>query len=921
MAEVISTKLDIIMDQMDSTCNFMATASTKQIQLAKAHMEEMGNLEVEFKQATQQALQFNLGLEEENKIPVKALSSKFTDLKLTIRGKFLHIVESCSSKSVKVESNVENTNILKLPKIVVPIFEGNIADWVAFYSLFEELVHKNSSLNNLEKFQYLKTFLKGEPLTIVNRFILSENNYEAALNSLIKRYQSLRLLVNHYVSLVLQYTNNGNKHFNLSNFLQIHESTYFGLNNLNLKNPFDALFFQICYSNLPIGWRTKVDEHFQTESGSLPDIVEFFDYIQSMNKSFELRQVDEQKQPVSTRPEPKRIHNITEIKFTCPICKKNHKIYNCERFLNMKVDERYDIVKQKQLCFNCLRIRKPDHNPCPSKSGCKVCSKRHNTLLHKNVIQNSNNNSSFEQPENTNKVFSAMNHSSGSAEKALLATITAFSSSIKGNATKINCLLDQGSEISLITSDMTTKLGLKIQKCKNSIMGVTNIPSSVIGSVKFTIYKRKSMHNCASLEINALVVDNITSKLPSEQIPFETYLKVANYYLADTEFHKPKEIHVLLGCREFCAIVDQPKYGLSFIKGSPTLMWTKFGYIVMGKVPQHTGQEFSVNLTTIDHLNDLLEKFWKEEEVEDQEIATEEDAFEEKHFQDTHRRNEKGEYIVALPFKNLLQDDNFVSAKHRFLQFEKRLKINQELANQHVDHFQDYFDNNHAEPASNGKYFIPYHYVIKPQATTTKYRAVFDASSSAIGQTSLNQCLYKGPQLNNDLTDVLLRFRFGAVTLTADISKMYRRIWIRQEDRKYQHILYKSDNDEEIRELQLNTVTFGLTSSPFQAVRVLRQLVVDEGSKFPLASQVILNNFYMDDCIVSVNDEATAVTLRSELINLCNKAGFPLHKWNSNKEGVIHTFTEYDGSNKLNFDTDPQKAKVLQVNKFCIQIC
>ena len=67
---------------------------------------------------------------------------------------------------------------------------------------------------------------------------------------------------------------------------------------------------------------------------------------------------------------------------SCPICRSQHQVYKCHKFLAMTVSKRNQAVKETSLCFNCL---KPGHNvqSCSSQSKCKVCGEGHNSLLHR----------------------------------------------------------------------------------------------------------------------------------------------------------------------------------------------------------------------------------------------------------------------------------------------------------------------------------------------------------------------------------------------------------------------------------------------------------------------------------------------------------------------------------------------------------
>ncbi|KAL4153723.1 hypothetical protein QTP88_001556 [Uroleucon formosanum] len=74
-------------------------------------------------------------------------------------------------------------------------------------------------------------------------------------------------------------------------------------------------------------------------------------------------------------------------------------------------------------------------------------------------------------------------------------------------------------------------------------------------------------------------------------------------------------------------------------------------------------------------------------------------------------------------------------------------------------------------------YYLPHHVVWREDSITTKLRVVFDASCKTTSGVSLNDILLKGPCIQEDLIHLLTRFRKHRYAMTADISKMYRRIW------------------------------------------------------------------------------------------------------------------------------------------------
>lgn len=109
--------------------------------------------------------------------------------------------------------------------------------------------------------------------------------------------------------------------------------------------------------------------------------------------------------------------------------------------------------------------------------------------------------------------------------------------------------------------------------------------------------------------------------------------------------------------------------------------------------------------------------------------------------------------------------------------------------------------------------------VIKESSKTTRLRTVFDASCKTSNGLSLNDVLKVGPCIQDNLLNILIRFRKFSIALTADIEKMYRQINIKPEHRNLQRIIWRSDPNQNLKEYLLNTVTYGMASSSFLATR------------------------------------------------------------------------------------------------------
>ncbi len=182
-----------------------------------------------------------------------------------------------------------------------------------------------------------------------------------------------------------------------------------------------------------------------------------------------------------------------------------------------------------------------------------------------------------------------------------------------------------------------------------------------------------------------------------------------------------------------------------------------------------------------------------------------------------------------------------------------------------------------AEPDVVPGYYIPHHGIWKAGNTpnsTPKLRVVFNASAPTSSGRSLNDELLTGPKLQTDICKILFQFRLYPYVFTTDIEKMYRQILINPEQRKYQTILWRNSPDQPISTYLLNTVTYGMSCSPFLALRTLQQLASEHSGEFPRASEVILNSMFVDDVLTGGFSFEETQQIKTESIDLMNLGGF-----------------------------------------------
>jgi hypothetical protein len=118
-------------------------------------------------------------------------------------------------------------------------------------------------------------------------------------------------------------------------------------------------------------------------------------------------------------------------------------------------------------------------------------------------------------------------------------------------------------------------------------------------------------------------------------------------------------------------------------------------------------------------------------------------------------------------------------------------------------------------------WWLPVFPVVHPKKK--KVRLVFDSSASYHG-TSLNHQLLQGPDQNNRIRGVLLRFREGEVGFVADIESMFHAFYVDENHRDFLRFYwYKNNNpNNKLVQYRANVHIFGNKSSPSVAKYGLR---------------------------------------------------------------------------------------------------
>ena len=153
--------------------------------------------------------------------------------------------------------------------------------------------------------------------------------------------------------------------------------------------------------------------------------------------------------------------------------------------------------------------------------------------------------------------------------------------------------------------------------------------------------------------------------------------------------------------------------------------------------------------------------------------------------------------------------------------------------------------------------------------------------------TSLNKSLLTGPDLLKNLIHVQLRFRQHQFAVSADIEGTFLQVGVPDCDQPSLRFLWREDPTTNVVVYQYTRHIFGAKDSPACANYALQRTARDNVNLYPEATKAVLENFYMDGYLDSVESPERALKRSKELVHLLYPGGFKSNKFVSNVPNLV----------------------------------
>ena len=564
----------------------------------------------------------------------------------------------------------------------------------------------------------------------------------------------------------------------------------------------------------------------------------------------------------------------------CYFCKKSgHESGNCYSAKKKSVQNRWEIVKDSKLCFNCLKPSNPGHNyrscrqPSCTAEGCRM---KHHRLLHSGT------------KHNQSTSLSGCNIDLQKTNQVLLQT--AIANLVVGSQElAVHIMFDTGSQRSYIRKDIVESFGLSgpTEVLSISTLGGNTTKYSKMQRIKCSIKRLDSELKGTCIEIKALAIHQTCAPLQPVHFDPSQYQHLDGLILADNYQRDAEQVDILVGVDFYYSIIEN-SIERSMNNNGPIAIKSKLGWILRGQIESHKQERVATMTSTVEEdICNTLKSFWELESIgilNGNSLQIKEDEI------DALKQFKEGLYFdgeryeVSIPWRkdHSKLKNNYNQALKRLESVENRLKRNNAKAEEYSKAIAQYvkegFDeeirSNDNNIISERIRYLPHHAVYREEKSTTKTRIVFDASAYEGDEPSLNDCILQGPALQPNLVSVLLRFRMHQVALVADVKKMFLQIKLADKDQdSHRYIWLDMQTDKEQKIFRMKRVTFGVNCSPFLAIATVQNHAKSLKGQFPVAASEVIDNMYVDDCLSGAENVEKAMKLQDSLFSMMNLGG------------------------------------------------
>ena len=463
---------------------------------------------------------------------------------------------------------------VKLPKLKLKSFGGELTQWMPFWESFEAAVHKNRQLTPVEKFNYLTSALEGVARQAISGMSLTAANYDQAILTLKKRFGSKQKIVNKHTDAMLKISSVSSC-ADVKGLRQLFDQVSSHIRSLEAldvtTDSFGGLLCPVLVARLPAELQLIVSRNVSDDDWNLEQVLRVVEEEVVARERVTVHPVTrpkrEAKQPALATT---LVSETKGFSTGCCYCGKDHLPSNCNEVSG--VDARKQVLRRGGRCFSCLRKGHLSRN-CMTSHRCHECNGRHHTSICSQKqpgvkdppkappAVESESTSSIINPSAPEFKPGTLNTSLylGASRTVLLqsAVIEVCNPVHHMYRRKIRVVLDSGSQRSYLTERMQKDLGIEAtttQRLSIAVFGSKRAPAKPYDIVTLGVQTRTE----SDLEIDLFAVPHICDPLTMQPLSIspDRYGHFTDLDLAEqSDLANSLEVDMLIGSDSYWSVV------------------------------------------------------------------------------------------------------------------------------------------------------------------------------------------------------------------------------------------------------------------------------------------------------------------------------------------------------------------------------
>ncbi|CAL8129107.1 unnamed protein product [Orchesella dallaii] len=318
--------------------------------------------------------------DEDNQQGASAMPPVFDDklMMVQLMQKQLELMQRPSGDTARIDKEL-------------PAFSGGAEDWAAFVAEYNRTT-KQYDVKPSENLRRLRKSLKGKAMDVVKSLMANPNNVDEIMSTLHLHFgrpeQIIRILIKKARETKSPKVNKPETWITYAIAVQ---SLVVNIKTFCSDGRYlnDSFLLEELVEKLPVQLRKEWILWVRANQLYLPENQDSFRTWMNIQRetACTISRWEEKEPPDEAGNLKKKrgagVHVAVESDSCCKYCDKQHKIAKCFAFKKLKVDERWEAVKEKRLCFCCLQDGHVTTS-CPESKSCGKdgCDKRHHPLLH-----------------------------------------------------------------------------------------------------------------------------------------------------------------------------------------------------------------------------------------------------------------------------------------------------------------------------------------------------------------------------------------------------------------------------------------------------------------------------------------------------------------------------------------------------------